>query len=340
MRRIYAWLLRAYPPGFRAEFEHEMVDVFVEAAADAARHGTLALAGRCLRELRGWMLGVPAAHRSALRAARHGLLQTGFLGRGWRSDMQEAEGNKVDARLAALPLLLLGLGIGLGSLLQGGRWNAIPAWQLGLSIALRILPALAVMVGALIAAARRLPRWGDTWLGSGLMALMVLINVIAEELSEDGRHLISPDAETAIGLLLAATLLIALGVSAVRGRQRASLLGIGLASTFGLAMAGAAMNAPFYRYDLAAAAAPVGIALAGLTYAFVRNSSPGRGAAVLVAVATLNLALLWAANQAWSSWLPDRGQPSPLVPMALVMTGLLAAGPVMSAISRPLLRRV
>ncbi|MBN1966480.1 MAG: signal peptidase I, partial [Anaerolineae bacterium] len=48
--RFYAWLLRLYPPDFRAAFAAEMRLVFTLALLDAARHGPLALLVLCGRE--------------------------------------------------------------------------------------------------------------------------------------------------------------------------------------------------------------------------------------------------------------------------------------------------
>jgi hypothetical protein len=98
-----------------------------------------------------------------------------------------------------------------------------------------------------------------------------------------------------------------------------------------------ATNAPFYRWDLALLAGPLGLLIALLTCVYVRRP----GVARIGAMAGIGLASVAAAvivDQAWQTWLAARGKPSPLLPFLILLAGALLAGPVLG-VSAQLLRR-
>ena len=64
MSRLYASLLRLYPPAFRQELGAEMQAVFYQVAVDAERSGWLSLLFVCWRELRDLPGNLAEAHRS------------------------------------------------------------------------------------------------------------------------------------------------------------------------------------------------------------------------------------------------------------------------------------
>ncbi len=239
--------------------------------------------------------------------------------------------------VAALPPFLLGLGILLNALTFGGPWYAVPPWRLYLGIALELIPAVAIAVGALIALWRRLPDWGYTWLGAALMLLAGGIKVLAEERAEAGQFLISPAGDIAVVVLVLLAGLAALGAAALRGWAQAGMVSIGLATALALSLCATAANAPFYRYDLALLAGPLGLLTAALTYLYARRSGPIRLAAI-AGIGLASVGAAWGVNQAWQTWVLARGQPSPLWPFLVLLVGSLLAGPCLGLLAQPLRR--
>ena len=123
--------------------------------------------------------------------------------------------------VAALPPLLLGLGILLNALIVGAPWYTVPAWRFYLGMALELLAAVVIAAGGAIALWRRLPDWGYTWLGAALMLLAGGIKVLAEERAETGQFLISPAGDIAVMMLVFLAGLAALAAAALRGWAQA-----------------------------------------------------------------------------------------------------------------------
>lgn len=139
---LYTWLLKLYPPRFRAEFGEEMRAVFAEAAAEARRTGMASIAVVCLRELKD----LPT---SLLREHWHEILK------GIAMTDNHQPGSWSDAALAGLPhLLVVALALlPLGTFKNGT--TVYPVW-------LPILPGF--IVAALAIAWRRgWPRWAASW---------------------------------------------------------------------------------------------------------------------------------------------------------------------------------
>jgi hypothetical protein len=135
---------------------------------------------------------------------------------------------------------------------------------------------------------------------------------------------------------------VALGIAAFRGWERAGLVSIGLAATMGLGMYGSICAAPFYRFDLALLAAPVGLLVSMMIFIYVRQPATGDRIAVLVALALLNVALAWAEHLTVWEWVESRGGSPTMLPFVAFVTAVLLAGPVIGVLSqsvRPLLRR-
>jgi hypothetical protein len=239
--------------------------------------------------------------------------------------------------VAALPPLILSLGILLNALIVGAPWYTVPPWRLYLGIAFELLAAAVIAIGGAVALWRRLPDWGYTWLGSALMLLALGIKVLAEERAETGQFLISPAGDIVVTVLVFLAGLAALVAAALRGWAQAGMVSIGLATTLALSLCATATNAPFYRYDLALLAGPLGLLTAALTYLYARRP----GLVRLTAIAAIGLAgigVSWAVSQAWTSWLLSREQSSPLLPFLILLVGSLFAGPCLGLLAQPLRR--
>lgn len=341
--RCHALLVRLYPPDFRREFEVEMRDAFAVAAAAARRRGRIALMALLWRELRDGPRRLLTEHWCSWRERRrsvprsnpvpHGLIiaAVGSHG-GWTmpSATQFSPWTVDDRRhaiLASLPPLVFGLGLAAILLLVGPRPLSVPRWQIMLGVAPGALAAAGIVGGGLVAAVRRLPDWGYTWLGAAVMVVLLSAQVVAEELAESGITL-PPAAEAMIGGGVVIGGLVTLGIAARRGWAQAGLVSIGMASMMGLAVCYSASSGPLHRHDVAILVAPLGLLSAALSYAYVRRSGSVRLGAVL-GVWCLNAMGVWLASRVWQDWQAAHGQPSFFLPMLVFLTGALLIGPLL-----------
>jgi len=247
----------------------------------------------------------------------------------WRID------NPRQALAAALPPLIFSLGIALSWQVISVPWHTAPPWRLIAGVVVGLAPAAVIAIGGLIALVRRLPDWGYVWVGAAMMGMALLLQALAEERAEVGAFLISPVADIVMVLVVLLAGLVVLSVAALRGWPQAGLMSIGLAATLGLSLFYAVAIPPFYRRDVALLAVPLGLLVAALTYVYARGSDLVR-IAVLAGIELVNVGIAWAADRVWQDWLLARGQPSPLLPLLVLLTGALLAGPLLGLLGRPL----
>ena len=333
---LYACLARWYPREFRREFGEEMRAVFEDAASEAAKRSATALVGLCVREICSWPMSLGREYWAGVRTC---------VGRKAISRLANDQHWNMDSRrqalISALPPLLLGLAIVSTSLIVWGPWLGAPSWRLIAGVVVGLIPVVVLAIGGLVAIAKRLPDWGYTWSGAGLMGFTLLVKTLAEEQADSGASLISPAAEMALGAFLLLAICALLGVAALRGWRQAGLVSIGFSTMTSLSLYSAVTVPPFNRHDLALLAAPVALLIAGLTYVYCRGHRGDVGrAAVLVSFGLLNVCTLWVANAAWESWLLANGRPSPVLPLFVVLTGMLMAGPVLGALWLPIRRTI
>jgi len=254
-----------------------------------------------------------------------------------QTNAKESHGTRREALLTSLPFVLFGLAIGLSALIYGGGpWHKTPTWRTTLSVLAWFVPAAAVGIGGCIAVIRRLPTWSYTWLGASVMEVFLLVTIIEDELAESGQNIISPTAEAIIAVALLVAILAALAVAALRGWQQAGLVSVGLASTMGLATLGMVMAAPFYRWQSAILAIPLGLIMAALTWTYVRSVRVTVRVAVLFCLALLNAGPIWALGSAVREWMIAHGQSPFTMQLMVLSTALFLAGPVLGLLSRPL----
>ncbi len=263
----------------------------------------------------------------------------GMIGVGDNGDGPWAIDARNRAVLAALPPLVLGIGLALSALINGGSWFDLVLWQQVLVIMLTLLPVGVLGVGGAMALLRALPDWGYTWASSALLAGAVLFKILVEESAEVGAAVISPGTDAAIALVIVLAGGVVLVVAALRGWAQAGLTSIGFAATFGITTLSMVRAAPFHRSDLVLFAAPLGLLQAFLTYLYIR----GRGAQTkrglyLVSIWVLNGAPILLAHRVWQPWLAARGRTSPLAPLLIIVTILAWAGPIAGLLGRPVRR--
>lgn len=334
IRRGFDIMLCAYPHGYRQEFGPEMVAVFSQAAEEAAANGILWPV--FLRELRDWPLRLMSEYFQSWTGAiqRRMQMNTEKDGANWRIE------DRRQALYVALMPVVIGLGIGLKDIALWPDYKVVPVWRFALALGILGASMLAVIVVGVIAVLRKLPDWGFIWAGGGLMAVVLGLRVLADELMEQGANgLISPSWDMAIMVSLMAAGFVLLVVAAWRGWQQAGLVSMGMAITTGLELFNAVTYAPFNRYLLSLIALPVSVVIGLLVYAYCRGRERVR-LATLAGIAALNIGTVMMANQVWLSHPLGRDGDTPVIPLLILLNGLLLAGPVIGLIGKPIRRRL
>ncbi|KPL15662.1 MAG: hypothetical protein AMJ93_16430 [Anaerolineae bacterium SM23_84] len=208
-------------------------------------------------------------------------------------DSAVVEGSLPEALLAALPPLLYGLALSafllgfvpLSEVVFGGP-TRYPVTRLTLTPL--ILPGLLgtmLVVGGLIGARRRLPRWSYTWATGGVVTVLFALVLVGDELP----YLISPTIDVLIVLALLGLLAAVALLAAWRGWVEAGLVGLGFGGTFATAVLFFATAAPFSRTDVGLMSAPAGLFFAAIIVAFLC----GRSVVRWLALALTGMVSVW-----------------------------------------------
>jgi len=250
-----------------------------------------------------------------------------------------------DALLAALPPMLLGLSMAipllirapLSQLVIGGptRVHYSPGVITGgmmVGIGAMALAALILVIGGVVAVARRLPLWGYTWIGTTVMVIAVALTVAADDLP----YLVSPVIDMLIMMALMLLLGTALGAVGWRGPLLGGLAGLSTTMILGLVVVSWASNPPFNRLDVGLLAGPLGLLYGGLLYGFV-TGSPVRRAALLAIGGILCLGTLWGVEYiVFWQWRVSQGQTGQPLILLAVGLAILAFGPVVGLAAQKL----
>jgi hypothetical protein len=254
-----------------------------------------------------------------------------------------------DALLAALPPVLLGLSIGISLLLRaplsqvviGGptRVHYSPGVITGglmVTIGLIGLAALILVIGGVVAMARRLPLWGTTWVGATVMVIVFALMTFAEDLP----YLVSPAIDVLIMMALMLLLAAALGAVGWRGPSLGGLAGLSTTMILSLVVVSWASNPPINRLDVGLLVGPLGLAYGGLLYGFV-TGPPARRVALLAVGGLICLGTMVGVEYGvfWQ-WRVSHGRPGqPLILLAVGMA-LLAFGPAVGLVAQRLRPRM
>ena len=228
------------------------------------------------------------------------------------------------AGIAALPPLIYGTGIALPALILQGQHFQIVTWRLVLGLLFFILSTAVIILGGLLAIRKRLPDWGYSWAGAGLMSVVMAVKLIAEERADEGFTIINPAMDTALALLLVLSCIVLLFFAALRGWQASGLVSIGFVSILTLSIIAATTAAPFNRYDIALLSLPVGILIAAVTYIYGFKDDLTR-IILLVGLSIVNAASIWLVDRAWMSGV---SRDSAFWPFFVAVTLALLAGPL------------
>lgn len=250
-----------------------------------------------------------------------------------------------DALLAALPPVLLGLSMAIPLLLRvplsrlviGGPTRVhyspgIITGEMMVGIGAMVLAALILVIGGMVAVARRLPLWGYTWIGTTVMVIVTALMVAADDLP----YLVSPLIDVLIMMALMLLLAAALGAVGWRGPLLGGLAGLSTTMILSLVVVSWASNPPINRLDVGLLVGPLGLVYGGLLYGFV-TGPPARRAALLAVGGLLCLGTMWGVEYSvfWQ-WRLNHGQTGQAWILLTVGVALLAFGPAVGLVAQRL----
>lgn len=227
-----------------------------------------------------------------------------------------------DALLAALPVALIGLGVGLillfwlvrTPLVIGGTTPAWQAWKpeaviliAGSGIIMGIV-GLILVGGALVGLVRRLPPWAGPWLGVVTVAFLGIWAGVTEDAPSVDNALL----ELLLAAILLAWVLLPLVLTAWRDVRSGLLTGLTMSMIFAQVLVTNARALPMQRFDVALLVLPLGLIQAALLY-LVARSDPVRRWMWAVSVAALalflNVIAILGASIVWRDWRILHGRP-------------------------------
>ena len=158
--RFYTLLLRLYPHRFRAEFGDEMQSVFANAVNDAAKHGLVAVAILCAREMWELPRNVVCEHWGSLQKGSVRMYDTAAL--------DDHPSPWLGTLIGALPFLMFGP----ITVLLAYPYP-YPAWRTseGFVALVRIVYPLVMLIGLAAGWRARWPRWSFPYLSVGIVFL-------------------------------------------------------------------------------------------------------------------------------------------------------------------------
>lgn len=314
---------------------------------EARRREIVAEIGSHLEDKARWLMLRGLSKEASMEQAMEALGDPAEVGRG----LKQVHGGATrrDAWLAALPPVLLGLSIAIPLLLRaslsqlviGGPTPVhyspgIITGGMAVGIGAIVLAALTLVIGGVVAVARRLPLWGYTWVGTTVMVIVAALMVAADDLP----YLVSPLIDVLITMALMLLLAAALGAVGWRGTLLGGLAGLSTTMILSLVVVSWASNPPINRLDVGLLVGPLGLIYGGLIYGFV-TGSPARRAALLAVGGLLCLATMFGVEYGvfWQ-WRVSHGQTGQPLILGAVGLAILAFGPAVGLVAQRLRPRV
>jgi hypothetical protein len=221
--------------------------------------------------------------------------------------------------LAVAPPLLLSIGSS-SAILSNHLLGAIAVWG---SI------AIVIFTGGIITLFKGMPVWGDTWLGTFLIFIALIIRLFIEECKWGG-SLVSFSFMTSVTTVFICLMLLCLILFvALKSWRRAGLLGIGLSITLSIGIWNTFARPPFSQGNLALFAAPIGLLTAACIYLYLRKSDKIR-IIVLTIVWVTSLSTPLVSSYVYQEWFHMRGKVFPLISLMSILSILLWCGPIMA----------
>ena len=259
-----------------------------------------------------------------------------------------------DALLAALPPVLLGLSMAiplllcqrvgrapLSRLVIGGPTPVhyspgIITGGMAVGIGAMVLAALILVMGGVVAVARRLPLWGHTWVGATVMVIVVALTVAADDLP----YLVSPAIDMLIMMALMLLLAAALGAVGWRGPLLGGLAGLSTTMILSLVVVSWASNPPMNRLDVGLLAGPLGLLYGGLLYGFVTGPPVRRGTLLAVGGLLCLGTMLGVEYSVFWQWRVSHGQTGQPLILLVVGLAILVFGPMVGLAAQRLRPRM
>ncbi len=310
---------------------------------EARRREIVAEISGHLEDKARWLMLRGLSKEASMEQAMEALGDPAEVGR----ELKQVHGGvtRRDALLAALPPVLLGLSIAIPLLLRaplsrlvvGGPTPVhyspgIITGGMAVGIGAMALAALILVIGGVVAVARRLPLWGTTWVGTTVMVIVFALMVAADDLP----YLVSPVIDVLIMMALLLLLGAALGAVGWRGPSLGGLAGLSTTMILSLVVVSWASNPPINRLDVGLLVGPLGLLYGGLIYGFVAGP-PARRAALLAVGGLLCLGTMWGVEYGvfWQ-WRVSHGQTGQPLILLAVGVALLAFGPAVGLVAQRL----
>ena len=341
LKTIFNILFRFYPLGFRCEFSEEMHADLVDLQAEYDRIFFFAKIHLLRREILGWFGGITQERIAQVRTM---LWQLAASLRGnnsfrWEHEMKNKNYILTEWRLhdrkqsliASLPPLLYGGSIWLTWLVIGGPWYTASEEQLHIAPFVGLLLCAVIAVGGFIALAKRLPAWGFTWLGTNVIAFLLVGKMIVEISTKPIPSWFSNAIMAATALFVVFILITAV----LKSWQAAGLVSLGMSSCLTLNCFHFMAIGPFHRVDLVWLSLASGLVFSWIIYTYTQSRIWVQ-TALLVLTGVINAAILALANHVWTPQMGAEGGPSPLIPLLVIALILLLAGPISGLFHKPI----
>lgn len=167
-------------------------------------------------------------------------------------------------RIASLPPIILGMGITLAQIIQGGPCDVVPSFRVYIAQGFGLFVTLFILTIGIIGAVRRLPVWSYSWIGISLVGFLGLLNILSSQPNINIPYMI----EIIIIIIFLAFGCTVLFLILTRGWQESGLFSMSLSAVLGMILLFIAANTsgPYYVNYLIIAA---GLAISAIIFFYV-----------------------------------------------------------------------
>ena len=224
--------------------------------------------------------------------------------------------------IAALPIILIGLGITGGCLIAGGACYEIPSWRLYSGIGFGGFIALFIGFVGVLGLTRKIPDWSIIWIAISVIGFLVLIN-FASSLG------LPSFIEIAVLLFSVATGLAIFYLISKKSWQLAGLFGIGLSTALSLILFFMATNISHDEIKIGYFDLIIGLVMSGLIFFYLKSNNQIKVLTLLVFM-ILNSILIFIFDRS----MLQLSHESQLLYLIVFSNGLLFSGIVLHHVIR------